>query len=79
LIPSLYISGDKTQAWSVTRAAAYGAVIGVVAALFKMFGPWREPHSLAAFAREFVVAGLVFALLCGGAALLRNFVARRLI
>jgi len=56
-----------------------GAVIGAVAAAVKLFAPWSEPHSLGAVAREIVGAALAFALLCGAAAALRNFVARKLI
>ena len=57
----------------------YGAGIGVVAAGFKLIAPWSEPHSLLSVATELVGAALAFALLCGLAAELRNFVARRLI
>jgi hypothetical protein len=67
------------QVWNTGRAMAYGAVIGLVAAAFKMFAPWSEPHSAAAIAMELVGAALAFALLCGIAAALRNFIARRLI
>jgi len=59
--------------------AAYGAIIGGVAAAFKLFAPWSEGHSLSAIAREFVGAALAFALLCGIAAALRNFIVRRVI
>ena len=79
LIPSFYVSRDGGRAWSVTRAGAYGAGIGMLAALFKSFGP---PHAAgSAFAAVLQVAGaaLVFAFLCAGAALLRNLVARRFV
>ncbi len=66
------------QTWNTGRATAYGAVIGAVAAAFKSFAPWSEPHSLSAIAREVVGAALAFALLCGIAAALRNFIVRRL-
>ena len=33
MLPSFYLSPDKPQVWSVTRAAIYGAGIGLVAAL----------------------------------------------
>lgn len=86
-IPSLYISGKNTEPWSVARAAVYGAGIGALAAVFKTFGPVREADSvvasftdkLGANWSEIAAATLAFALLCAGAALLRNFIARRLI
>ncbi len=53
----------------------YGAIIGVVAAAFKLFAPWTEPHPFGAVARELIGAALAFALLCGAAAAF----ARRLI
>jgi hypothetical protein len=65
--------------WNTGRAMAYGAAIGLVAAVFRMFAPWSELHSAAAIARELTGAALAFALLCGIAAALRNFIARRLI
>jgi hypothetical protein len=67
------------QAWNTGRATAYGAAIGAAAAAFKLLAPWGGPHSLAAVAREVAGAALAFALLCGLATALRNFVARRLI
>lgn len=79
LLPSLYIAGDSTRAWSVARAAAYGAGIGSLAALFKTFGPLRTAGSAAVHSAEILGAALAFALLCAGAALLRNFIARRFI
>jgi hypothetical protein len=87
LLPSLYISGDKARAWSVTRAAAYGAVIGALAALFKTLGALHEAISVSgrpsenlwANVPEIAGAALGFALLCAAASALRNFLARRLI
>jgi hypothetical protein len=70
---------DRTTSWNTGRATLYGAVIGVVAAAFKSFAPWSEPHSFAALTSELVGAALAFALLCGVAAALRNFLVRRLI
>ena len=86
-VPSLYISGNPARSWNVVRAAAYGAGIGVLAAVFKTVGPLRAAdaavHSFAdrltASVPEIVAAALAFALLCAGAALLRNFIVRRLI
>jgi hypothetical protein len=66
------------RAWNTGRATCYGAAIGAVAAAFRVFAPWSEPHSPASIAREFVGAALAFALLCGIAAALRNLIARRL-
>ena len=65
--------------WNSGRAALYGAVIGIHAAAVKLFAPWSGPHSAVAIAEEFVGAALAFALLCGLAAALRNFIARRVI
>jgi hypothetical protein len=70
---------SNTEPWNSARATAYGAVIGFVAAAFKLFAPWSEPHSAAAIAKELVGAALAFALLCGIAAALRNFIVRRLV
>lgn len=86
-IPSLYPSGDGAHAWSITRAAVCGAAIGALAALLKTLGPLHAagfvPQSaterLAANFLEIAGAALAFALLCAGAAALRNFIARRLI
>jgi hypothetical protein len=50
-----------------------------VAAAFKLLAPWSGPHSLVTIAEELVGAALAFGLLCGLAAALRNFIARRLI
>lgn len=64
--------------WNTGRSMLYGAGIGAVAAAVKLFAPWSEPHTTAAIAEELVGAALAFALLCGLAAALRNFIARRL-
>ncbi len=77
--PSFFVSGDGTRAWSVRRAAAYGAGIGTLAAFFKTCGPLHEAASAAAHLLEIAAAALSFALLCAGAAALHNFIARRLI
>ncbi len=78
-IPSLYISKDGTRAWSVWRAAAYGAGVGALAALFKTFGPSHGSGSGALSVPEIAAAALAFAVLCAGAAALRNVIVRRLI
>jgi hypothetical protein len=69
----------EANAWNTGRATLYGAVIGAVAATFKLLAPWGEPHTLAVIVMELVGAALAFALLCGLAAALRNFIARWLI
>jgi hypothetical protein len=33
---------ELRRAWSIPRAVTFGAVVGVIAALFKTFGPLRE-------------------------------------
>lgn len=79
LFPSLYLSTEGSRDWNVTRAAAYGALIGTVAALVKTLSPLREAAGMNFFARltasiwEIAAATFAFALLCAGAALLRNF------
>jgi hypothetical protein len=78
LLPSLCASADRAQAWSVTRAAAYGAGLGALAALFKAFGPLHGSGA-AGHVVEIAAAASVFALLCAGGAALRNFIARALI
>jgi hypothetical protein len=78
MLPSLHASGDAARAWSLARAAAYGAGIGALAALAKIFG-LRQGGAAAAPFWELAGAALAFALLCAGAAALRNFLARRMI
>jgi hypothetical protein len=68
----------KMRPWNTTRATAFGAVIGLAAALIKSFAPWSAAQSGAAIAKELIGATLAFALLCGLAAALRNVVQRRL-
>jgi hypothetical protein len=85
-LPSFYLAKNNAAAWSVTRAAGYGALIGVFAAVLKTLGPLRATsasgnpsgHLAAGFA-EIAGAALAFALLCAGAAALRNFISRRLV
>jgi len=76
---SFLVSGDGTRAWSVRRAAAYGAGIGALAASFKTFGSRHAAGSVPADFLEIAAAALAFALLCAAAAALHNFFARRLI
>jgi hypothetical protein len=66
--------------WNTVRAVIYGAALGFAAAAVKSFAPWSEPYDGGlAMIEEFAGATLAFALLCGVAAALRNFVARRLL
>lgn len=78
-LPSFYVSAERARAWSITRAGGYGAGVGAFAAMFKIFGPLHGSAPAAAHILEVVAVMAVFALLCAGAALLRNFVARRFI
>ncbi|HUD86064.1 MAG TPA: hypothetical protein VMR17_06395 [Xanthobacteraceae bacterium] len=87
MLPSFYVSGDKARAWSVTRAALYGALLGLAAALLKTLAPLHQAiavsvtrgENLLAHIPEIVGATVGFALLCSAAAALRNVLARRLI
>jgi hypothetical protein len=76
-LPSLYVSGDKPREWSLARAAAFGAMLGIVAGLFKTLGFAHQ--AIATSVPEIAGAALGFAMLCAGATALRNFIARRLI
>jgi hypothetical protein len=78
-IPSLYLSSQAPRNWNIARAAAYGGGIGAVAALFKTIGPLRGGDPAFGAAWQILGAALAFALLCAGAAALRNLIARRLI
>ncbi len=59
------------------QAAACGAGIGALAGLFKTFGPLRDAAPDAFSFLQIAGATLAFALLCAGAAALRNSIARR--
>jgi hypothetical protein len=78
-LPSLYLAADGARAWSVARATTYGGAIGAVAALFKTFGPGREAGLGTTNFVEIPAAAFGFALLCSVAAILRNFIVRRLV
>ena len=78
MLPSLYTSAEGVRAWSLARAAAYGAGIGALAALLKIFA-LRHESAGAAQIWELAEVALAFALLCAGAAALRNFLAQRVI
>jgi hypothetical protein len=86
ILPSFYATKDGARPWSVTLWAAGGAALGVVAAAFKALGPLTSAPMAASVSERFAAKGLeiaaaavVFALLCAAVAVLRNFVARRLI
>jgi len=79
MLPSLWLSQQTVLPWRLTRAAACGVAIGVAAAAFKLWRPGSEPVSSTAAVREFVEAGLGFALLCVAASILRNHLMRRLV
>ena len=66
------------RTWNTMRAMAYGGAIGLAAAVVKSFAPWSDAPSGAAIIKELIGATLAFALLCGLAAALRNFILRRL-
>jgi hypothetical protein len=76
--PSLFRSEDGARPWNVPDAALYGAGIGLVAALIKIFGPFHAAEQALPFALEVCIAVAAFALLFAAAALLRNLLARRL-
>ena len=78
MLPSLFTSDGNARPWSVPRAALYGAGIGLLAALIKFFGPFHAAGRALPAVREIAVAVFAFAVLCAGAALLRNLLARRL-
>jgi hypothetical protein len=83
-LPSLHRSETTVQQWSIGRAAAYGAFIGALAALFKAWAPLRltaeiAGRGLSAVAVEVAGAAIGFALLCAAVVALRNFLARQLV
>jgi hypothetical protein len=77
MLPSLFTSAEDARPWNVPRAALYGAGIGLLAALLKTLGPFRGAELALPFVLEAIIAVAAFALLCGGAALLRNVLVRR--
>ncbi len=84
-LPSLYRACDQARAWRASRAAAYGAGLGAAAAIFKLLGPLNAGSIGSVWARlsdggaQIVMAAGAFAIVCGAAAVARNFIARRLI
>jgi hypothetical protein len=81
MLPSFYKSSYPDRAWNIAHAACYGAIVGVLAAIFKTLGPLRAgaAFNLIGNLTEIVLAALAFALLCVAAAMLRNYVVRRLV
>ena len=61
MLPSLFTSEEDRRPWSVPRAALYGAGLGLLAALIKLFGPFHPTERTLPFALEIGVAVLVFA------------------
>jgi hypothetical protein len=78
-LPSFHAATEHAQTWSIPRAAAYGAGLGALAALFKTLGALHGSGSAPALVLEVAGAAAAFALLCAGAAVLRNVLARRFI
>jgi hypothetical protein len=78
-LPSLFPNQEADRDWRIGRAAIYGGGVGLAAALFKMLAPFGERIWTPARWLELGEAALAFALLCAGAALLRNTLARRFI
>lgn len=81
-LPSFYRPDDSFRPWRVTHAAAFGAGLGALAALVKMLAPFGIAGGLSG--RPGGVLGVAavafgFAVLCAAVALLRNFLARRLV
>jgi hypothetical protein len=81
MLPSFYKSNGSDRAWNIAHAAGYGAIIGVLAAIFKTAGPLRAGAAFNVIGNltEIVLAALAFALLCVGAAMLRNYLVQRLV
>ncbi len=81
LLPSLYRPGNSERTWNVLHAGCYGAVIGLLTAMFKTLGSLRAgaASNLTGNLMEIALATLGFALLCAAAAALRNYLARRLV
>ena len=78
MLPSLFRSAEDGRPWNVPRAALCGAGIGLVAALIKMWGPFHAAGAGLPFPLELCAVVAAFALLCAGAALLRNRLQRLL-
>lgn len=79
LLFSRHLEAASARLWSIPRALAYGAVIGVLAATVKNFALAAGRVAHAGSLAEIAGAAVGFALLCAGAAAARNFIARRFI
>jgi len=87
MLPSLFVRGADAGRWNIALAGLYGAGLGAFAALLKLLAPWREGvmagqdlmRKLTAGLPEIAAAVIGFALLCAGAAALRNVLARRFV
>ncbi len=81
-LPSMLKAPAGMRAWSVARAAAFGAAIGLAAAVLRMLGPFGSAapghgiNRLTDNLFQIAVAAAGFGLLCAAAAALRNFIAR---
>jgi hypothetical protein len=78
-LPSLYPGNERNGDWRPSRAAIYGAGVGLAAGLFKMLGPLGERVWAPAKLWELGEAAVGFALLCAAAAFLRNRLTRRFV
>jgi hypothetical protein len=88
-LPSLHPSNhprsanDQRREWSIARAAAIGAALGVMTSLFRALDPLHQAGgasaTLATGVARIAGAALGFAVLCAAAAALRNFIVRRLV
>jgi hypothetical protein len=80
-LPSFYRSHDSARPWNLGYAALCGGGLGAVAGLLKTFNPFRPApaEDLTDHLLDIAIAALGFALLCAAAAVLRNFIAARLI
>jgi hypothetical protein len=81
-LPSFYRSDDSFRPWRISHAAACGAALGALAALFKKLAPLGVIGGLShrpAGIAEIAAVALAFALFCTAVAMLRNFLARRLV
>ena len=75
---SLFSAGGRDGIWSVRRAAVLGATLGAAAALIRSLGPMHEAGPASVRLVEIAVAAAGLAVLCAGAAALRNALRRRL-
>ena len=67
MLLSLFRSTEDERPWSVPRAALWGASLGLLAALVKMWGPFHAAEPVLPFGLELCGAA-AFAALCAGAA-----------